>query len=133
MPVAPPRLFLSVALLSGAEYAAGFASLSQAMLTARRASAIALSVDESTDDSSARAAGIEAFRERQRLRSTGEPLSVWSHGADPADFFVGPELEKEGDGYTAPTDKQSDAADELFEKVLREEKLPDGFGEGLEL
>ena len=75
--------------------------------------------------------GIEAFRERQRLRSVGAPLSEWSVGADPADSYTNPEEDKTGDGYTAPTGSQAAAADALFETLLRDE-LPDGFADGLD-
>ena len=85
----------------------------------------------SADDNEKRLEGIMAFRERQRLRAKGEPLSVWSQGADPADF-----VEDDGEpappiGYTPTTKEQAQAADELFEKLLRDD-MPEGFADDLD-
>ena len=75
--------------------------------------------------------GIEAFRERQRLKKNGARISEWSQGADPADSYVpAPGSDKIG-VYTPPTEEQRQAADELFGKVLRQ-NAPDDFGEGIE-
>lgn len=86
--------------------------------------------DSELDKPSATMEGITAFRERQLKRANGAPLSVWSQGADRADFFTedaAPADERQG----PPTEEQAAAANELFTKVLREEG-PDSFGDGLE-
>ena len=69
--------------------------------------------------------GVEAFRERMRLRETGAAISEWSHGADQADTY-----ENAHDHVARPpTEEQRMAADALFQKVLSEEDLPEGFGD----
>jgi len=71
--------------------------------------------------------GIQAFRERQLLRSSGAPLSVWSKtlDRDPAEI---PDC-----SYTptAPTEAQKAAANTLFDKQLRDDDVPDEFGDAL--
>tara|TARA_B110001452_G_scaffold260479_1_gene258030 strand:- start:2016 stop:2441 length:426 start_codon:yes stop_codon:yes gene_type:complete len=69
--------------------------------------------------------GLVAFRERQRLRRDGKPLSVWSKSCDR------PGYEPVADHVPVPpTAEQAAAADALFETRLRED-VPEGFGEGL--
>lgn len=76
--------------------------------------------------------GLAAFRERQRLKAGGAPQKVWSENLEPDDD---PERlpRKQGDGYTAPTQDQTEAMNTLFESALTSERnLPDTFGEGID-
>ena len=101
----------------------------------RRSSlAVRASLDEPAEPEkpSITMAGIEEFRERQRLKAEGKPLSVWSKTLDRKDAPVVEGPPEGQDGYTAPTQQQKQAADALFEKVLRTKDTPDGFGEGLD-
>eukprot|EP00966_Prymnesium_polylepis_P007028 162068-Prymnesium_polylepis.1 len=71
--------------------------------------------------------GIDKFHERQRLRASGAPLKVWSKTTDREDA---PDV---SDHVPVPsTEAQKTAANALFGKVLREDDVPDGFGEGLD-
>ena len=76
-------------------------------------------------------AGIDKFRERQRLRAEGQPLSSWSKSLDRSEQEGGLPCVSEH-APVPPTEEQKQAADDLFEKVLRDEDLPDGFGVGLD-
>ena len=69
--------------------------------------------------------GIERYRERQRLKLHGKPLSVWSESTDR-------KVSGEDHVPVPPTGDQRAAADALFDKVLRDDDLPSGFGEGLD-
>ena len=88
------------------------------------------SLQESTEDKSEPGitmAGIEQFRERQRLRRAGKPLSVWSKTCDRPDYDPAAHEHEP----VPPTEEQAAAADALFGTRLRDD-APDGFGEGLD-
>ncbi|EOD23742.1 hypothetical protein EMIHUDRAFT_199572 [Emiliania huxleyi CCMP1516] len=67
--------------------------------------------------------GVEAFRERARRRTAGEPVEEWASNLERE-----PPPDREP---VPPTAEQAAAADALFEKLLSDE-APEGFGEGLE-
>jgi hypothetical protein len=84
------------------------------------------SADQSDEKPRMTPEGFAAFRERQRLKWNGAPLSEWSKSAwesvpDQPDHEPVP-----------PTPDQQAAADLLFETRLRDEHAPDGFGDGLD-
>ena len=75
--------------------------------------------------------GWEKIRERQRLRTQGAPISEWGKTANMPDGAV--DLDKmEAHVPVPPTQEQCNAADALFETLLREDNLPEGFGDGIE-
>lgn len=79
------------------------------------------------EDAPLTAEGFARIRERQRLRASGAPVSVW---AKTADREVPKELRVEWKPRP-PTKEEEEAANTLIESMLSEQ-VPDDFGEGVE-
>ena len=77
------------------------------------------------EDARITAEGVARIRERARQRTNGVPQKIWSKSSDRP-------VAIEEHTPVPPTREQAEAADALFETMLSDRDLPEGFGEGLD-